>query len=187
MQVTILCVGKIKESFYTDAIQEYVKRMSRYAKVDIIEVSDEKTPDRASEAEETEIKRKEGERLLSRMKESMYVIALDLSGAEYDSLTFADHLADCVHGWPDPEVHAPVPLGRGAGLYRGFPADDGACSGNIDRSLSGIGLRDRAGLFCSCAHGSVSIGLQGPLSHHRADPDDSHHCHCAPFGAVDGL
>lgn len=96
MQVTILCVGKIKESFYTDAIREYVKRMSRYAKVDIIEVSDEKTPDRASEAEETEIKRKEGERLLSKMKENMYVVALDLSGAEYDSLTFAAHLADCM-------------------------------------------------------------------------------------------
>ena len=75
MQITILSVGKIKERFYTDAIQEYVKRMSRYAKVEIVEVSDEKTPDRASEAEETEIKRKEGERLLSRMKESMYVIA----------------------------------------------------------------------------------------------------------------
>ena len=96
MQVTILSVGKIKERFYTDAIQEYMKRMSRYAKVDIIEVSDEKTPDRASEAEEIEIKRKEGERLLSKMKESMYVIALDLSGSEYDSLTFADHLADCM-------------------------------------------------------------------------------------------
>lgn len=96
MQVTILCVGKIKESFYTDAIREYVKRMSRYAKVDIIEVSDEKTPDRASEAEETEIKRKEGERLLSKMKENMYVVALDLSGAEYDSLTFANHLSDCM-------------------------------------------------------------------------------------------
>ena len=96
MQVTILCVGKIKESFYTDAIREYVKRMSRYAKVDIIEVSDEKTPDRASEAEETEIKRKEGERLLSKMKENMYVVALDLSGVEYDSLTFANHLSDCM-------------------------------------------------------------------------------------------
>ena len=96
MQVTILCVGKIKESFYTDAIREYVKRMSRYAKVDIIEVSDEKTPDRASEAEETEIKRKEGERLLSRMKENMYVVALDLSGVEYDSLMFANHLSDCM-------------------------------------------------------------------------------------------
>lgn len=96
MQITILGVGKIKERFYTDAIQEYMKRMSRYAKVEIVEVADEKTPDRASEAEEMEIKRKEGERLLSKMKESMYVIALDLSGAEYDSLTFADHLADCM-------------------------------------------------------------------------------------------
>ena len=49
MQYTILCVGKIKEKFYTDAVNEYKKRLSRYAKVDIIEVSDEKTPEQASD------------------------------------------------------------------------------------------------------------------------------------------
>lgn len=96
MQYSILCVGKVKERFFSEAIREYEKRMSRYGKVDIIEVADEKTPDRASEAEETAIKKKEGERLLSKMKDSMHVIALDLAGKEYDSLAYANHLGDCL-------------------------------------------------------------------------------------------
>lgn len=96
MQYSILCVGKVKERFFSEAIREYEKRMSRYGKVNIIEVADEKTPDRASEAEETAIKKREGERLLSKMKDSMHVIALDLAGKEYDSLAFANHLGDCL-------------------------------------------------------------------------------------------
>lgn len=96
MQYSILCVGKVKERFFSEAIQEYKKRLSRYAKIDICEVADEKTPDRASEADEKEIKRKEGERLLAQIKDSMYVIALDLMGKEYDSPTFANHLGQCM-------------------------------------------------------------------------------------------
>lgn len=98
MQYTILCVGKIKERFYSDAVGEYVKRLSRYANINIVEVPDEKTPERASAAEEQAIKKKEGERLLSKIKEAMYVIALDLRGCEYDSLTFAHHINDCMVG-----------------------------------------------------------------------------------------
>ena len=56
MQYTILCVGKIKEKFYTDAVNEYKKRLSRYAKVDIIEVSDEKTPEQASDLQQEQIR-----------------------------------------------------------------------------------------------------------------------------------
>ena len=58
MQYTILCVGKIKEKFYTDAVNEYKKRLSRYAKVDIIEVSDEKTPEQASDLQQEQIRKK---------------------------------------------------------------------------------------------------------------------------------
>ena len=94
MQYTILCVGKIKEHFYMDAVKEYVKRMSRYAKVEIVEVLDEKTPDRASELQVQEIKKKVGELLLAKMKDSMHVIALDLHGKEYDSVAFSKHLGD---------------------------------------------------------------------------------------------
>ena len=55
MKITILCVGKIKEKFYRDAIEEYAKRLTRYCKLEIIEVADEKTPDGASATEEMQI------------------------------------------------------------------------------------------------------------------------------------
>lgn len=92
MQYSIICVGKIKEKFYADAVKEYIKRLSRYGKTDIIEVADEKTPDKASEIVESQIKKKEAERMLRYIKESMYVIALDLKGKEYDSVEFSRHL-----------------------------------------------------------------------------------------------
>ena len=69
MKISIVCVGKIKEKFYRDAIDEYTKRLSRYCKLEILEVPDEKTPDNASEAEEAQIKKKESERILSKIKE----------------------------------------------------------------------------------------------------------------------
>ncbi len=93
MQYTILCVGKIKEKYYTDAIAEYRKRLSRYGKVEIIEVPDEKTPDGASDAEELQIKEVEAKRLLAKIRDNMYVIALDLKGKEEDSITFSEHLS----------------------------------------------------------------------------------------------
>ena len=58
MKITLVTVGKIKEKFYTDAIAEYAKRLSRYCKLEILQVADEKTPDKASEAEEQQIKEK---------------------------------------------------------------------------------------------------------------------------------
>lgn len=76
MKITLITVGKIKEKYFTDAIKEYAKRLSRYCKLEIIELEDEKTPDRASEAEERQIKEKEGERILKAIKEGSYTIAL---------------------------------------------------------------------------------------------------------------
>ena len=60
MKITILCVGKIKEKYFRDGIEEYKKRLSKYCKLEIIEVADEKTPDNASEVEENLIKEKKG-------------------------------------------------------------------------------------------------------------------------------
>ena len=80
MKITVLAVGKIKERFYTDAVSEYAKRLSRYCRLEIVEVADEKTPDGAGEAMERKIKEKEGERLLSHIKDNMYVIALAIEG-----------------------------------------------------------------------------------------------------------
>ena len=70
MKITILCVGKIKEKFYRDAIAEYAKRLSRYCKLEIIEVSDEKTPDNASDVVERQIKEKEAERMEKYLKDA---------------------------------------------------------------------------------------------------------------------
>ena len=92
MNIKILCVGKIKEKFYRDAIAEYEKRLSRYCKLAVIEVADEKTPDRSSEAEELQIKEKEAGRLLAHIRDNDYVIALAIDGKSPDSVAFAEHL-----------------------------------------------------------------------------------------------
>lgn len=85
MKITLIAVGKIKETFYTEAIAEYAKRLSRYCKLEMIQVADEKTPDRASALEELQIKRREGERILAQIKDGSYVIALAIEGKMLDS------------------------------------------------------------------------------------------------------
>lgn len=85
MRITLITVGKIKEKFYTDAISEYTKRLSRYCKLEIVQVADEKTPDGASELMERQIKEKEGERILAQIKDGAFVIALAIEGEMLDS------------------------------------------------------------------------------------------------------
>lgn len=92
MKITLVTVGKIKEKYFTDAIAEYSKRLSRYCKLEIIQLADEKTPDRASQAEEVQIKEREGERILSQIKDGSYVIALAIEGAMRDSEELAEHI-----------------------------------------------------------------------------------------------
>ncbi|WP_394920717.1 23S rRNA (pseudouridine(1915)-N(3))-methyltransferase RlmH [uncultured Robinsoniella sp.] len=90
MKITLITVGKIKEKYFTDAIKEYAKRLSRYCKLEILELADEKTPDGASEAEEMQIKAKEGERILKSIKDNAYVFALAIQGKKLSSEDFAD-------------------------------------------------------------------------------------------------
>lgn len=92
MRFTILCVGKLKEKFMRDAVNEYTKRLSRYVKLEVVEVADEKTPDHASAKEEELIREKEGERLLRHIKGDDHVIALAISGIQYDSVAFSRRL-----------------------------------------------------------------------------------------------
>lgn len=92
MKITILSVGKIKEKFYVDAINEYSKRLSRYCKLDIIQVSDEKTAENCSESESDIVKHKEAERLLKHIPEDAYVITLEIKGQAIDSLELADKI-----------------------------------------------------------------------------------------------
>ncbi len=80
MRITLLTVGKIKERYLTDAIREYEKRLGRYCRLSIVETPDEKTPEGAGEALERKIKEKEGERLLARIREGDFVIALAIEG-----------------------------------------------------------------------------------------------------------
>lgn len=92
MRITILAVGKIKEKFFREAIAEYEKRLSRYCKLDLIEVADEKTPDHASKAEEEQIKEKEAKRILDKISSDAYVITLEILGKEMDSVSFSEML-----------------------------------------------------------------------------------------------
>lgn len=95
MKITILCVGKIKEKYFRDAIAEYEKRLGRYCKLEIVEVADEKTPDGASGAEEQQIRRKEGERLLKYLEgKNCYVIALAINGKMLDSVALSEKVSD---------------------------------------------------------------------------------------------
>lgn len=89
MQIDIICVGKVKEQYLRDAIAEYSKRLSRYCKLNILEVADEKTPEHASEGVERQIKAKEGERIARHIKPGAYVIALAIDGQQVTSEGFA--------------------------------------------------------------------------------------------------
>ncbi len=92
MRITILAVGKIKEKFFREALEEYGKRLSRYCRLEIIEVLDEKTPDHAGEALKEQILQKEAERILVKISGDAYVITLEILGKELDSVSFSGML-----------------------------------------------------------------------------------------------
>lgn len=89
MKITVISVGKIKESYFRGAIEEYSKRLGKYCKLEIVEVSDEKTPDGASEALEEQIRQKEAERICKHIKEDAFLITLEIQGKKLDSVSFA--------------------------------------------------------------------------------------------------
>lgn len=94
LHINIICVGKIKETFFKDAIQEYSKRLSRFCSLSITEIADEKIPDKTNEKIENDIKEKEGNNILSHIKRDSYVIALDLKGKEFDSIAFSKEISN---------------------------------------------------------------------------------------------
>ena len=93
MKITLITVGKIKERYFEDAVKEYAKRLSRYCKLEIVQVADEKTPDGAGEALEAQIKEKEGQRILAHIKDGTYVIALAIEGGMLDSVELSRKLS----------------------------------------------------------------------------------------------
>ena len=94
MKITCVTVGKVKEKFYRQAIDEFSKRLQIYCKLNIIEVADEKTPDKASEKQEAQIKELEGSRILKHIRENDYVIALAIEGKSLDSVELAMKLEE---------------------------------------------------------------------------------------------
>lgn len=92
MKVTVIGVGRLKEKYWQAAIEEYSKRLSKYVKLDIIEVADEKAPETLSAAEEEIVKRNEGARILKNIKDGDYVIALAINGKMLGSEELSEFL-----------------------------------------------------------------------------------------------
>lgn len=94
MKISIISVGKIREKFIINGIKEYSKRLSRYCKLNIVEVNDEKAPENLSEAEMEIVKGKEGERILSKLSNNTYVICLAIDGENLSSEALSSKLDD---------------------------------------------------------------------------------------------
>ena len=126
MKITILCVGKIRERFYREAAAEYQKRLSRYCKTEVVEVADEMTPDGAAPALEEQIRKKEGQRLLARIKPDAWVVTLEIAGRRMDSPAFAHMLEKAAL---EGKSHIQFVIGGSLGL-------DSAVSRRADMKLS---------------------------------------------------
>ena len=94
MNIKIVCVGKLKEKYFKDGIAEYVKRMSRFSKLKIVQVPDEKAPEKLSPAEMEQVKEIEGKRILDKIKDKEYVYVTAIKGKERTSEAFAKELSD---------------------------------------------------------------------------------------------
>lgn len=92
MKITVIGVGRLKEKYWQAAIDEYSKRLSKYVKLDIIEVPDDKAPENLSAAEEEIVKKNEGERILKNIKDGAYVIALAINGKMLSSEELSEFL-----------------------------------------------------------------------------------------------
>lgn len=114
MRITIVCVGKIKERFYREAVDEYMKRLGKYCKPEIIEVPDEKTPEGAGTVLEEQIKAKEGKRILEKLREDAYVCTLEIGGRKLSSEGLAKWLEKLA---VDGTSHIVFVIGGSLGLH----------------------------------------------------------------------
>ena len=94
MKISIIGIGKLKEQYWVKAVEEYSKRLRNYVKLDIIELADEKAPEKLCEAEENIIKKNEGERILKNIKDGSYVVALAIEGKRLSSTEFSSFMGD---------------------------------------------------------------------------------------------
>lgn len=93
MKITLICVGKIKERFFADAINEYSKRLSKFCDLKIIELPDEKTPDKLSEVENNKILDIEGERIIHKIPKGSFVYTMEIDGKNFDSEALSSEFA----------------------------------------------------------------------------------------------
>ncbi len=99
MNITLYTVGKVKEAFYRNAVAEFQKRLSKYCRLELIEVADEKTNDMDSPGGKDMILKKEGDRILSKIKEDVFVVALAIQGEEMTSVEFSKYMSNlALHG-----------------------------------------------------------------------------------------
>ncbi|MDP0487721.1 23S rRNA (pseudouridine(1915)-N(3))-methyltransferase RlmH [Leuconostoc mesenteroides] len=102
MNIKLITVGKLKEKYLTEGIAEYTKRLSRFCKVQVVELIDEKTPENASEAQNNQIMAREGERIQAKIGSRDYVIVLAIEGKQFPSEEFSQKLeAIAVNGYSD--------------------------------------------------------------------------------------
>lgn len=117
MKIKVISVGKLKESYLRDGIAEYSKRLGRFTKLEMVELPDEKTPDKASQAENEQILQKEGYRILEKITDREFVIVLALEGKAVSSEEFSSYLADLgVRGYSDITFVIGGSLGLSAGV-----------------------------------------------------------------------
>ncbi|MDE5994116.1 MAG: 23S rRNA (pseudouridine(1915)-N(3))-methyltransferase RlmH [Oscillospiraceae bacterium] len=114
MKITIICVGKLKESFYREAAAEYIKRLSKYCRIEIIEVQDEKTPDHGAPALEEQIKEKAASRILKHIKEDAFIYSLEINGYQPDSVELSEQINElAIRG----QSHIQFIIGGSLGLH----------------------------------------------------------------------
>ena len=94
MKIQIICIGKLKEKYWTDAVSEYSKRLSRFCDLEITELKESKLPDKASEAQEQAVIEEEGKNILKHVKDGSYVISLEILGKNLTSVELADKMEE---------------------------------------------------------------------------------------------
>lgn len=117
MKITILCVGRLKEKYYKDAVAEYAKRLSAYCTLEIIEVQDERTEERMSQAQTEALLAKEAARILQRLPQRSYQAALCIEGQQRDSLEMARWLNGLMNRGIS---HLTLVIGGSCGLEAGI-------------------------------------------------------------------
>ena len=101
MKITVISVGKLKEKYLKDAIAEYAKRLGKYCKLELLEVADEKIPENAGNAAEESVRAKEGERILKFVRDDVYIITLEIDGAQLSSERLAERIENLGIRWYD--------------------------------------------------------------------------------------